>query len=383
MMAAADPALAFMLACVRQDAAAASARANAAAAVDDWSRVASLACAHDVPWWVVRALPDAGVPSAVRARLTDDVRTLAQQAMAGTRELLAVLDALSRAGVRALAYKGPALAADVHGDVAARRFTDLDILVAERDRRTARLVLARAGYRAPDGYTEREARTYHALEGVDPRTRDAAGWPVELHWRCQARRYGAPQDPAALLATARALTIGGAEVWVPGAEELAALLALHGVKHAWGSLLWVADFAHATQRADFNWTRLERIAASWGQSRALRDALLVAHEVLAVEVPAEMLARARTDAAATRLARAAVASLLGQPGGDDVGRESTLRYDLQWLSGPLARSRYVLLAAALPTTREREALRLPDALLPLAYPLRAARLLGRALKGPS
>jgi hypothetical protein len=49
------------------------------------------------------------------------------------------------------------------------------------------------------------------------------------------------------------------------------------------------------------------------------------------------------------------------------------------VGGTWARLRYVTLAATLPTPRERRALRLPDALLPLAYPLRVARVLGHAV----
>jgi hypothetical protein len=381
MAASADPELAFVLACVRRDAGATAARALAAEAVGDWRRVADLARQHDVPWWVVRALPSESVPSEVCDALRDEMRDLARRAMAGTRELLAVLQALSRGGVRALAFKGPALAADVHGDLAARRFTDLDILIAKRDRAAARRALAAAGYRAPAGFTEREARFYHAWEGVDLLELDASVWPVELHWRCHARRYGAPQDPAPLFATARTMALGGAEVLVPGSEELAALLALHGVKHAWRSLLWVADFGHAVQRDGFDWMRLAAIATEWSQACALHTALLVAHEVLEVPVPVAMRDRARADHRAARLAGAAVSALRGEVATEDVGRESTARYDLQWLGGAWPQVRYVMYAASLPTTRERQALRLPDALLPLAFPVRALRLLRRALGG--
>jgi hypothetical protein len=374
-----DPELAFVLACVRSDAGAAAARASAAREVRDWRRVAELAHLYEVPWWVVRSLPAEGVPTDVRDGMREAMRDLARRAMAGTRELLALLETLTRHGVQVLAYKGPALAVDMHGDLAARRFTDLDLLVARRDLPEARAALLAAGYRRPRGLTEREARFYHAYEGIEPFEGDATAWPVELHWRCQARRYGAPQDPAPLFASARRVTIGGTDVLVPGAEALAALLALHGVKHAWGSLLWVADFAHAVQRDGFDWARLSAIAAEWRQERALNDALLLAHTVLAVDVPIALRDRAQRDARAVRLSRAAADALLGRTGGDDVGRESTVRYDLQWVGGGWLRARYLLLAAALPTPCERRALRLPDPLLPLAYPVRMLRLLGRTL----
>jgi len=372
--------MAFVLAAMRRDGGASAARAAAAESITDWPALMALAGRREVPWWVWRALPATGVPSDVRVALTTQMREQAVAALASTRELLTLVDALERAGVGVVAYKGPALAADVHGDISARAFTDLDLLIAERDRDHARRALLALGYCPPDGYTARESRFYSAWEGVLHFTRAGAGWPVELHWRVQAPRYGGPQDPAGIVARARRIDVGGGTVPVPAVAEQAVLLAVHGVKHAWTSLLWVADFANAVSRDAFDWDAFDAIAASWRVERAVNDALLVAHELVAASVPPQRLARARTDAAAVRLAGEAVQGLASDAERPNAGRDSTATYDLQWLSGARAKVRYLSLAAALPTPQERHAARLPDALLPLAYPVRAWRLLQHAVR---
>ena len=368
-----------MLAALRRDAGAAGAQRVAAERVTDWDAVARFATGHAVEWWVVRALPGDGAASVVRAALNDAVRAVALSGMAGARQLTVLCEVLDDAGVRAVAYKGPALSADVHGDLGARRFADLDLLIAEVDRPRALAALRAVGYASPSGYTEREERLYSRWEGVAQLSR-GNDWPVELHWRCQAPRYGGPQDPAAVVARARPCALGGGAVLVPSPEDLGVLLALHGVKHVWKSLLWLADFVAAVSRPGFDWPLFAARADEWNVRRAVHYALLVAHELTALDMPPALLAAARADAHATCLARAVPMQLSREPGAPDLWKESTPRYDLQWLEGTWARARYLALAAALPTPQERKVAPLPDALLPLAYPVRALRLMGRAFR---
>lgn len=61
-------------------------------------------------------------------------------------ELATALDALDRAGVRALAFKGLALALQAHGDIAARGAGDLDLLVAPEDVERAHAALVSASW---------------------------------------------------------------------------------------------------------------------------------------------------------------------------------------------------------------------------------------------
>src|SRR5512133_4115134 len=141
----------FVLSALRRDAGAQRAQRDAAARVDDWPAVTRYALAHDVGWWVLRAMPAEGVPDDARAPLRDMVRAVAVSALSGARQATEISSALSAAGVRAVAYKGPALAVDVHGDVGARWFTDLDLLIAEADRDRAVRAMRAVGYALPTG----------------------------------------------------------------------------------------------------------------------------------------------------------------------------------------------------------------------------------------
>ncbi|MHB1097527.1 MAG: nucleotidyltransferase domain-containing protein [Gemmatimonadaceae bacterium] len=372
------PDVAFVLAALRRDVGAHRAQRDAAARVDDWPAVTRLALAHDVGWWVLRAMPSDGVPDEARSPLLDAVRVIAVSALSGARQAAELSSALDAAAVKSVAYKGPALAVDVHGDVGARRFTDLDVLIAEGDRNRAVAAMRALGFASPDGLSDRADRVYSRWEGVTHLAR-GDDLPVELHWRCQAPRYGGPQDPVDVVARARPRGLGGGAVLVPAPEDLGVLLAVHGVKHGWTSLLWVADFVAAVSRPAFDWTVFVSRGHAWGVDRALHYALLVGHELAALEMPVEVLDSARGDGRAAFLARAVSARLTRARDVPDIGAESTPRYDLQWLDGAWAQARYLALAAALPTPQERALAPLPDALLPLAYPVRAWRLLRNSL----
>ncbi len=63
-----------------------------------------------------------------------------------THELQKLLALFADNDVRAVPYKGPALALQLYGNVALRQFSDLDILVHPRDVLRARDLLLAEGY---------------------------------------------------------------------------------------------------------------------------------------------------------------------------------------------------------------------------------------------
>jgi hypothetical protein len=97
-----------------------------------------------------------------------------------THELttLALLEALERAGIPALALKGSVLAREVYGDVGARTSGDIDILVAPADLAGAVDVVARMGW---------THQTVAARAAPLPVLHETLTHPVlprvELHWR--------------------------------------------------------------------------------------------------------------------------------------------------------------------------------------------------------
>ena len=65
-----------------------------------------------------------------------------------TSQLTELLELLRANGIRALAFKGPAMAAAIDGHIGLRSFVDLDLLVERRTARRIRPLLMRHGYTA-------------------------------------------------------------------------------------------------------------------------------------------------------------------------------------------------------------------------------------------
>ena len=71
-----------------------------------------------------------------------------------TAELVRLTGLLKAAGVEAIAFKGPVLAAMAYGSIELRQFVDLDILVRQSDLPRIAEILTAEGYLSP--HTRRE-----------------------------------------------------------------------------------------------------------------------------------------------------------------------------------------------------------------------------------
>jgi len=133
---------------------------RALAEVQDWPRLRAAAAQHGLAGLLgvqLLALPEGASDGAAQdgclpgferhdwRSLTAAVET---RALRMTAVLIKVLAALEDAGVRALPYKGPALAQQLYGDPCLRHFVDLDLVVAPQDARRALDCLERIGWQA-------------------------------------------------------------------------------------------------------------------------------------------------------------------------------------------------------------------------------------------
>jgi hypothetical protein len=119
-----------------------------------------------------------------------------------------------------------------------------------------------------------------------------------------------PVDERALWDGAKSVRLGGAEFSTLPDDELFLYLCVHGAVHVWFRLKWLADVAALLHHVPRD--VLERTAS---RARALRlerpfhQALLLAHFLLNAPVPPKLLAAAKDDHAARRLAKAACQAL--------------------------------------------------------------------------
>ncbi|HEU4556419.1 MAG TPA: nucleotidyltransferase family protein, partial [Longimicrobium sp.] len=314
----------------------------------------------------------------VAATLRDAHRLQLHHALAMAGELRRLLDLLSSGGFEALAYKGPALAAAAYGDLSLRTFADLDLLVRPDDVPRALEVLGKAGYASALALSPAQERWFRRVDGDYPLVHRDTGALVELHARVSSLRFGMPIETAALIRRSRTVALGGGEVRTLGDDDHLLVLCVHGAKHRWQRLEWLAAIAALLRagRGDVG-TVLARAA----ELRARRTALLGLHlaaELLGAPVPEAVSREVAADAGLRALAAEAVERMLGpEPGDDGAETRANLRFNLRLRDGAVDRARYVARWLFGPGPEDWRWTHLPDALFPLYRVLRPVRLLAR------
>lgn len=269
----------------------------------DAARLAALAARHGMLPLLARFLGSSGVAGAalfgaLRSPLLEGART----SMALTAELVALVRALEAQGIRALAYKGPALALQAYGDPALRRFGDLDLVVepAALDRTAA--TLQALGFTG-DAFATPSRRAAVLRDGHHLALARGAV-VVELHWRFGKRIFGYAEDLAGAWERRDALSIAGASVPVLGVGDHLLALSIHASKDAWPALegiLSIAVLARALPAGE--WDAVAARARAWRCARALQVSLLLAEALFAVPAPPALRAVLPPDRGARALAR--------------------------------------------------------------------------------
>jgi hypothetical protein len=296
-------------------------------------------------------------------------RTLGQ-----ARRLAELWTLLDRAGVPALPYKGPALSLQLYGDVALRQSVDLDLVVPFARYADARATLVAHGLPARGGHSARQERTLFAWLGHAPFGRGADF--VELHWRFADRRFPFALTVERALARARTLDLGGRSLPVLDDDDLLAVLAMHGARHLYERLEWLAGLTRLLLARRGEAERLLAHAGALRARRMLATSVHVASRLLSFPLADDWRGALATDPIAESLGAAMAAgveanALRDAPYPD--GAALVRRY-AALLDTRMDRARMYLHAALDPTARDHEAVALPDALVPLHRVLRPARL---------
>jgi len=281
----------------------------------DWNYVLQAAARHGV-WPLlhhhVATLSDNPLPAPVQETLRAAMRGQVAHAQKHVAVLLQLLDAFHAAGLELIPYKGPVLAARLYGNPAMRQFSDLDWLVRREAARPASACLQALGFEpaltAPAAWAGWYERARHEYSFHHP----ARDCHVELHWGAWPRFVGMPVDVRSFWEHSETVSLGGRPVPSLRAEELLFLLCLHGTKHQWVRLAWLADVAELIRStAALDWARVQSLAAGSRSTRFLHIGLWLAHRVLAAPVPAALRAQLTADARVEPLARAMTAHLCG------------------------------------------------------------------------
>ena len=255
----------------------------------DWDELLRLARHNRVEALLdhsLRAIVPDAVPGPVASRLKARADSNRERGRRLVTELADLVGALDGAGIPALVFKGPVLAAQIYEDRGLRFFWDLDLLVRPEDiERVCEVVIAR-GYRRYNELDSLEGRIfcgYHFAYTLIHHERDLE---VDVHWRLMPAGFGPRLAWSDLSARAIRAHLGEVDVWTFSLEDALLALAAHGAKEEWRRLQMVCDVAGYLRSAPaLDWSTCLDRAAGLGCRRMLLLAVHLAHARLGAALP--------------------------------------------------------------------------------------------------
>ncbi len=209
------------------------------------------------------------------------LRALRRRAALVWMETDRVLDALDRAGIRAIPLKGAAFAPLYYLDPVERDMEDVDVLVAEAELRPAVRVLLGSGYSAPwaaSDYRFLRRRHFHVP------LRSPTGLLLEVHWALAPTRSPFRLE-ISLDGSARPTRWGRARPGPPP-ERVLLHIVLQCVQERFARLSRLVDLDRILAgEPDLDWRKIARVARAGNLGYALHTALRLCESLLGTKVP--------------------------------------------------------------------------------------------------
>lgn len=373
----------LLLCCARTDASdrvAARIREIAVAKVD-WEYLFLLARRHSIVPLLYRQLDQHAsdlVPTEYLSQLKKHYLENVARNTVLTAELCSLITCFASSGIDAIPYKGPVLAQFAYGDLALRRFVDLDVIVKKSDVLKAREILLAEGYIPSKSLSlnqqELLLRTQHNMQF----SRDNHRLIIELHWEVAPHLFASTVDSDQLWENLATVDLNGTEVKTLSAADLLFSLCVHGSRHLWERLGWICDLAELLARHSFDWPSLLRRAAQADTDRMFLLGLYLAEQLLEAPLPAAVKQRCDADSRLASLAENVVEHLFNGTTHVPATSREIFKYNIGVRKTLGARARYILYMLR-PTDGDLGAHSLPESLSFAYYLARPLRILKRGM----
>jgi hypothetical protein len=211
-------------------------------------------------------------------------------------ELLKLLHLFKDHGIPAIPYKGPVLAASIYDNLTLRQFSDLDILVHERDFMRTRELLISQGY-----------RSWYELDWQHAFVHDGSRVYVDLHQALTPRYCPFRLDFEGLWQRLEPVSLADTTVVNFSPEDLLILLCVQlsrdccEKREQLAKVCDIAELIHARQTLD--WERVIEQARTLNSTRMLFFGLLLASDLLGTALPEELLLKIQADSVVRSLAK--------------------------------------------------------------------------------
>jgi len=284
---------------------------------------------------------------------------------------------LVAARIRTLVVKGPVLAVRAYGDPGLRQYVDLDLLVRDEDIREATKLMIEGGYEADVSWS---AIAAGKIPGEYVFMRPGTKLMIELHTERTFRYFPRGLPLEEMFKRQTYVRLDEREIPALSTEDELVLICIHGAKHFWERLMWIADVAAlVTRQTKLNWDRVIAVARETGAERMLHVGMRLAADLLKMPLPESIRNVVRADRAAENLV-AQIETWLPSAGSSPPGLLQRAAFRMRMRGGAIAGPAYLLRLSLSPTEEdwvEGVEGRRPWVLDALGRPFRLLRKYGR------
>ena len=339
----------------------------------NWDYVFATAQAHGVLPLLHKHLGGADVPSHFLSRLKRESVANSQNVLHLIAKQLRVVRIFKENNIPVALFKGPLLAQMAYGEISLRQAGDIDVLINRRDFEHARALLESLGYEMRPRLTPAQLASHLGNHCELQFMRDEWFTVVDLHWELAPRSFVFKLHADEVMSRLQTVSLAGTPVETFGAEDLVLYLAMHGAKHLWRRLEWIASLAESVRATpDLNWELLVQRAEQAHATRMLALGLRLVEKFSDVQVPTGVLAGVDADSAMQRMSEQVRAQLFNTFGAAE-STETNL-YNLRIMDRKRDAFISALRAIFVPTLPDWHAVALPAPLHSLYYAFRPLRL---------
>ena len=312
------------------------------------------------------------VPGHFLSRLKREAVANSQNVLHLMGKLLAVYKLL-RPQMPVAVFKGPVLARMAYGEVSLRHAGDIDLLIHRRDFNQARHALESLGYEMFPRLTSAQLSSHLNNHCEIQFMRDDWFTVVDLHWDLAPRSFVFRVEIDEVMSRLHRVDLSGTVVDTFGPEDSVLYQSMHGAKHLWRRLEWIAALAETLRASlELDWQILLERAARARATRILGLGLRLVQKFSDVDVPVEVFSSLDQDRTMYRLAQRIGEHIFTTYGA--AGSTETNLFNLQITDRKRDALLSTLRAIFVPTLSDWQAISLPARLHSLYYAYRPLRL---------
>ena len=236
------------------------------------------------------------VPDEIRNSLAARVDQARQSNRILLDELVKIIEAFARTGVKAVACQGLLIAAQRHGDLGLETVDEPHFLLSDPNLAGMTATLRSLGYERRKYLSRAQLDLIHRLQGYEILFKKGLSIGVRPYTRLTPMNMALDLDHAGLWQRAGLINLNGKTVWRLAAEDQLIVLAIIGGNELWRRASTVCDFAaFIIAHPELSWSTVIERAKSQGCLRTVLSAAALARGYFGAVVPEDVIAAEQGD----------------------------------------------------------------------------------------